>query len=190
MKKLFGVLLMVISFSAMAGNSTAAVDSAGFSKLSETEKAEIIKLVADKASNGAPAVLTEDRVEKWVKIGSNIGQGLAGAAKEVGVAVNDFSNTPVGKLTTMLIVWHMIGDQLVHIIGGILVWIVGFTILWYMICRAYPTTITYSTEHKNIFGNFVVVKEEKLAINDDNAAGWLLAFGIVLVAGIAVMFTF
>ena len=99
MKKFFAAILMMVSISAWAGNTSDAVNSAGFSKLTEAEKAEVIKIVADKASSkdsSVPVALTEDRVEKWVKIGSNIGQGLAGAAKEVGVAVNDFSQTPVG----------------------------------------------------------------------------------------------
>lgn len=89
MKKFFAVILMVVSFSAFAGNDSETVRNAGFARLSEAEKAEVIKMVADKAASkdaSVPAALTEDKVEKWVKIGSNIGQGLAGAAKEVGVS--------------------------------------------------------------------------------------------------------
>lgn len=192
MKKLLAILLTVISIGAWAGNSSDAVNGAGFSRLTEAEKAEVIKLVADKAANKevfAPGVPVEDRVEKWVKIGSNIGQGLAGAAKEIGVTVNDFANTPVGKMTTLLIVWHMIGNQLLHVIGGLLVWLAGFSILWHMIRRAYPETLTYSKEVKNIFGNFVVTERKKIPMDDGNAAGWLFAFGVIMVAGIVVMFT-
>ena len=191
MKKFFAVILMLVSISAFAGNTTDAVHSAGFSKLSETEKAEVIKMVADKASSkDVMPAMTEDKVEKWVKIGSNIGQGLAGAAKEVGVAVNDFANTPVGQLTMMLIVWHMIGAQLIHVFGGVMIWIVGIAIIRHMVARAYPCKITYSKEVKNIFGNYVVEKSEPIAIDDDNAAGWLFAYGIVLVAGLIAIFTF
>ena len=193
MKKFFAVILMAVSFSAFAGNDSETVRNAGFARLSEAEKAEVIKMVADKAASkdaSVPAALTEDKVEKWVKIGSNIGQGLAGAAKEVGVAVNDFSQTPVGQLTMLLIVWHMIGAQLIHVLGGILIWIVGIAIIRHMVARAYPSKITYSKEVKNIFGNYVVEKVEPMAISDDNAAGWLFAYGIVLIAGLIAIFTF
>ena len=192
MKKMFAILLMIVSFGAWAGNTSDAINNAGFEKLSEAEKAEVIKFVADKASKDdvVPAVLTEERVERWVKIGSNIGMGLAGAAKEVGVTVNEFASTPVGQLTTVLIVWHMIGAQLIHVLGGLLIWLVGFTTIWFMIKRAYPDTVVYSKEQKNMFGNFAVVSREKMPINDDNAAGWLFAFAIVLVAGLVTMFTF
>jgi hypothetical protein len=193
MKKFFAVILMVVSFSAFAGNDSETVRNAGFARLSEAEKAEVIKMVADKAASkdaSVPAALTEDKVEKWVKIGSNIGQGLAGAAKEVGVAVNDFSQTPVGQLTMLLIVWHMIGAQLIHVFGGIMIWIVGIAIIRHMVARAYPSKITYSKEVKNVFGNYVVEKVEPMAISDDNAAGWLLAYGVVLIAGLIAIFTF
>jgi hypothetical protein len=193
MKKFFAVILMAVSFSAFAGNDSETVRNAGFARLSEAEKAEVIKMVADKAASkdaSVPAALTEDKVEKWVKIGSNIGQGLAGAAKEVGVAVNDFSQTPVGQLTMLLIVWHMIGAQLIHVLGGILIWIVGIAIIRHMVARAYPSKITYSKEVKNMFGNYVVEKVEPMAISDDNAAGWLFAYGVVLIAGLIAIFTF
>ena len=191
MKKFFVAILMMVSVSAWAGNTSDAVNSAGFSKLSEAEKAEVIKMVADKASQkDVMPTMTEDKVEKWVKIGSNIGQGLAGAAKEVGVAVNDFATTPVGQLTMLLIVWHMIGAQLIHVLGGILIWVVGIAIIRHMVARAYPSKITYSKEVKNIFGNYVVEKSEPIAIDDGNAAGWLFAYGIVLVAGLIAIFTF
>ena len=191
MKKFFVAILMMVSVSAWAGNDSDTVRAAGFAKLSEAEKAEVIKMVADRASQkDVMPTMTEDKVEKWVKIGSNIGQGLAGAAKEVGVAVNDFATTPVGQLTMMLIVWHMIGAQLIHVFGGIMIWIVGIAIIRHMVARAYPSKITYSKEVKNIFGNYVVEKSEPIAIDDSNAAGWLFAYGIVLVAGLIAIFTF
>ena len=194
MKNLFAIALMLFSAVSFAGNTADAVNSAGFSKLSEAEKAEVIKMVADKAATKEagmiPQLASEDKVEKWVKIGSNIGQGLAGAAKEVGVAVNDFAKTPVGQMTMVLIVWHMIGAQLIHVFGGILIWIVGIAIIRHMVARAYPSKITYSKEVKNIFGNYAVESVEPIAINDDNAAGWLCAYGIVLIAGLIAIFTF
>ena len=145
MKKIFMVLALVATSLAWAGNTSDAVRDAGFSKLSEAEKAEVIKMVADKASSkdiGSIAVPSEDKVEKWVKIGSNIGQGLAGAAKEVGVAVNDFSKTTVGQLTMALIVWHMVGGTLIHGFGAVMIWNIGFFFLHYMHRRSYTVSYT------------------------------------------------
>jgi hypothetical protein len=191
MKKFIAIVALMFSVNAFAALTTDSVSNAGFSRLSETEKAEIIKQIADKATDKASVTApSEEKVEKWVKIGSQIGQGLSGAAKEVGIAVNDFAKTPVGQLTMMLIVWHMVGGVMVHIFGGILIMVVGLTFIRFMFNRAYPTKVTYSKDTKNIFGNYVVESEVRTPVQDDNAAGWLFAAGVVIVAGMITIFTF
>lgn len=197
MKRVIAAILLVASSVAFgatqSGLSSSDLNSAGFSKLSEAEKAAIIKQVADTAATknifGQNSESTDERVERWVNIGTKLGQALGGAAKEVGVAVNDFAKSPVGQLTTVLIVWHMIGAQLIHVFGGIMIWVIGFAMINYVFNRSYPTKVTYSTERKNIFGNPVVEKvERQSAIND--AGSWMFACGIVLVAGLVAIFTF
>ena len=181
----------MFSFNAFAALTTDSVASAGFSKLTEAQKAEVIKQIADASSkNKEVTVPSEEKVEKWVKIGSQVGQGLAGAAKELGVAVNDFAKTPVGQLTMALIVWHMMGGVIVHVFGGLLIMFIGLACIKFMFNRAYPKKITYSKDHKNIFGNFVVEKVENIPVQDDDAAGWLLASGLVILAGLITIFTF
>ena len=196
MKKfLFAIMLATCSITvATAGNNTDSVHAAGFNKLSETEKADIIKMVAEKATqndsrqDSKSALVVEDKVERWVKIGSNIGQGLAGAAKEVGVAVNDFAQTPVGQMTMALIVWHMIGAQLIHLFGGVLIWIVGFGFLHYLIKRSYPDEIIFDPEKKNVFGNFAVKQISKGKVKDEGV--WIFCFAVVGLAGLIAIFTY
>ncbi len=190
MKKFIAIVALMVSFNAFAALTTDSVSNAGFSKLSEAQKAEIIKQIANQAAESKVSVPSEEKVEKWVKIGSQVGQGLAGAAKEVGIAVNDFAKTPVGQLTMMLIVWHMIGGVLVHIFGGILIMVIGLWFIYFMFKRAYPDRIVYSKEHKNIFGNFAVESVQRTPVQDDNAAGWLFAAAIVILAGLITIFTF
>lgn len=135
-----------------------AVDQAGFSKLSAEEQAAVVQMVAAKVkvSQDAP---TAARVNEWVDVGKNIGSGLAGAAKEVGVAVNDFAKTPVGILTMLLIVFHMIGEAIIGVFVGLMVWLIGFGALRFMIDRIYPITIEYDPEKRTIFGNRVKLSE-------------------------------
>jgi hypothetical protein len=189
MKKFIAIVALMFSFNAFAALNTDSVSNAGFNKLSETQKAEIIKQIADKSATVSTAP-SEEKVEKWVKIGTQVGQGLAGAAKEVGIAVNDFAKTPVGQLTMMLIVWHMVGGVIVHIFGGILIMVVGLWFVYFMFKRAYPDKIVYSKEHKNIFGNFAIEQVQRTPVQDDNAAGWLFAAAIVILAGLITIFTF
>lgn len=128
--KLFRVFLMVVAMclgsQAWALNSNS-VGSAGFDKLSDSEKAEIIKMVADKADAQGPsaAIPSPEKVGQWLDLGPKIGQMIGGAAKEVGIAVNDFVKTPVGQLTMLLIIWKLIGASLIHVVGAFVVLVVG-----------------------------------------------------------------
>lgn len=193
MKKFFILLFLCISVSAFAGNTTDSVNGAGFNKLSESEKAEIIRLVAEKAATkkdqGAFNNITEDKVDRWITLGTNIGQGLAGAAKELGVAVNEFSQTSVGKLTVALIVWHMLGEQIVHVFSAIMIWVVGFTVLRYIFIKVYPVEVTYDAEKKNIFGNPVVKTVHHPDISGDVLGGFIFAAAVVLAVGAILLIT-
>lgn len=129
--KIFRSLLLVVAVAlsshAWALNSNS-VSSAGFDKLSDTEKAEIIKIVADKANNAQnpnSMVPSPEKVGQWLDLGPKIGQMIGGAAKEVGIAVNDFVKTPVGQLTMLLIIWKLIGASLIHVVGAFVVLVVG-----------------------------------------------------------------
>ena len=196
MKKLLGIFAVIISFSSFAGNNSDAVASAGFGKLSEVEKAEVIKMVAEKASKGnatasvATSVSVVDAVERWSVVGSNLGKGLGAAAKELGVAVNEFAVTPVGQLTTWLIVWHMIGAQLIHVFGGILILLFGSGVIYYIIQKNFPKIVTRSNEVRNVFGNFAIAKVENQKMDGEDAAWYLLAYVVVIIASLIVTFTF
>lgn len=193
MKKILAIIIMLISVPALAQINYDTLYKAGFNNLSEPEKAEMIKQVADKMAEKKNIITTanEDKVERWVKIGTNIGQGLAGAAKEVGVAVNEFSNTPVGQLTMALIVWHMVGNVIVHIIGGVLVWVVGFIAIRSLIKKMFPDNIVYSTTQKNIFGNYAI---ERVVRNNDMSRGtftWIsIVYVVIIMTGLVTIFTF
>lgn len=40
---------------------------------------------------------------------------MASTARELGVEVNNFSQTRVGKIALFLIVWHLFGGMVVHV---------------------------------------------------------------------------
>lgn len=60
-------------------------------------------------------VLSPERINEYAEIGKNVGEGLASAAKELGVAVNDFASTNVGQVALFLIVWRI---ALADIVAG------------------------------------------------------------------------
>ena len=194
MKKIIFSLLVFIT-SPVFALSASDVNNAGFNELTEQQKIEILKVVADKKEQvqqkqQQPSVPDVEKLDQWATVGTKVGQGLAAAAKEVGVTVNDFAKTPVGKLTAFLIVWNFIGAQLVHIIGGILIWIVGFGFLHYWCKNSYPDAVKYSKTEKNIFGNYAIESIEKNSMTSSDNGAYLFFMSAIILTGLATIFTF
>lgn len=172
MKKFLLIKMILLSFmaSGLFAINSQDLGEAGFNSLSTTQQAEILRQVGQlkdqslmtKINNADPA-----EIDQWVNIGSNIGKGLVGAAKELGVQVNEFSETKVGQLTIMLIVWNIMGNMIVHFIGGILVWIIGFFSIWFI-------------------RKYIAMQ----SMGDDGRIGLSISTLVVVIAGIIVMFTF
>ena len=173
--KMLIVSLIFVATSAFA-LGTDAVSQAGFGDLSSQQQAEIIKSIADKNAQKTD-VQTVDEAQKWVNLGASIGKGLAGSARELGMAVNDFANTDAGKLTTMLIVWNVLGHDIIHIVGGLLFIIVGMSAVTYMYIKAYPTSYEYFENGK--------VKSKNPRKTDD-ASPWVIVYLVVLGIGIII----
>jgi hypothetical protein len=174
--KIIMVLALALNLNALTSED---VSRAGFDKLSDAQKIEIMQQVNQKA-NTVVTTTTATKVNEWVNVGTNIGKGLAGAAKEVGVAVNDFAKTDVGQLTMYLIVWNIMGSAIVHIIGGLMIWFIGliFIIFYYSKAR---TKSEYKKDGQQII-------EYNL---DSGVRGELLFIAfIVMIAGSIAIFTF
>jgi len=192
-KMIFAVAFAVLAAGSAyaSGMDTNTVAQAGFSSLTEQEKAEVIAVITSKASAAATAPkVTADNVDKWIDISAKLGKGLAATAKELGIAANEFAVSPLGRLATVLIIWNMMGAMMVHVFGGLLIWAVGFTGLHFIMQRAYPTDITYHPTDRDKFGRAVVLKVEKTELSQEGMLGALITHGIVLAAGLLAMFTF
>ena len=195
MKRFLAVALMALSFGAFASTDSSAVREAGWNNLTELQKAEITKQVAtqaetNKANPTSVASVLPDakKVDDWVNVGQHIGQMMGGAAKEVGVAVNDFGKTPVGQWTMFLIVWKVLGATLMHVIGGFLVLIVGGIVMSAIYRRATNTTIEYNPEKTNWLGNHPVLTVERACLSDSDAWFIFMGSGAFTVAAILVAF--
>lgn len=180
---IFLVSIFFISSAFSQGINSENIRSAGFDKLTESQKAQIIQQI-EQTSSQSQNIATVEQVEKWVDIGTKIGKGLAGAAKELGVAANDFAKTPVGILTMSLIVWNSMGSMLLHFIGGIFIWLIGFLILFWLIRRSQDLVIIYDETS----GKKKKINRESL--NSDQQIGYIVVSMAIFAAGIAAMFSF
>lgn len=180
----FLVLAMAISIPSFAISSDA-VNQAGFSKLSPTQQAKVISDIAQAADDTTTVskIDTVDKVSKWVQVGTELGKGLAGAAKELGVAANEFITTPVGQMVALLIIWHFMGGTVVHVIGGILVWVVGYAFTYFIVRRHQTLDISYDKEGK-------VTNKHREGLDGDATALFWFAYAVITVAGLVTIFTY
>lgn len=188
------MLLVSLFAPAHAALNSDSVAQAGFNKLTEQQKAEILKQVADaSATSDASTVVagvTPTKVDEWVTIGERIGKIMGGAAREVGIAVNDFVKTPVGQLTMFIIVWKIMGGMLIHLLGGFVVFVSGWTFTYILYRRLSDVRIEYHPEAKDWLGRPKVVKVYKDALGGDAAWGVFGCFAVTTIAGLVTIFTF
>lgn len=197
MKNLLFALILLFTYPfAHAQLTTSSVDRAGFDHLTESEKAEIIKQIADRKAaksapqaQAAPAKSTTEQVNDWLSIGERIGKGMAGAAREMGVAVNEFALSPVGMWTIALITWHYVGGALVHIGGALMVWIIGFSVLFWVARRRVQVAIQYQDEGKDVFGRSKLKSIVKSKLDDDTTATILVSSAVLIGLGCLILFT-
>ncbi len=176
------------------------------SGLTDAQKAELAlqaarlaeknKTDAQTAAAAPDASKTLEQVSKYAQLGQSIGAGLASTAKEMGIAVNDFANTPIGKIATIIIVFKLIGWEIIKIIVGF-IWFLTMVPLWFYIFRRIclvsakvieTNTDTAGRGTKVKRWEYIDSKNDK----DGSIVGYrilmLVVLAIVVIAGFIVMF--
>lgn len=157
--------------------------------LTPAQKAELAsqaaKMASDNAANPAGAVVapkTVESIKEWVDIGTAIGSGLAASAKQLGVAANDFAQTPVGRFTVFMIAWHFVGHTLLHVFFALLWLTVVTSIFVWMYRRAAMTkTVTYYNKGEGPKGVRKVTKLEPHEISENLGASMLVSVAVAVI---------
>ena len=185
-KRLTAIALLCLSaLPAMA--YVAPSNPPGWDKLTDVQKAEINKQVALAAESAESPTLDVKKVDEYVVLGERIGKMMGGAAKEVGVAVNTFVETPVGKWTMVMVIWKFMGNALMHIFGGVVILIAGFTFLAVML-RRYPLEIQYRPElFLGVFNRRLT--EKRRVLEDGDVWFFCISGAIVVGASLVTIFT-
>lgn len=155
--------------------------------LTESQKADLVKQAEAMKAQSLPGTALADTTEKWLNIGERFGKMIGSAAREVGVAANEFLNTPVGKLTAAVIVYQYIGSSIIHIFAGVLILIMGASIITYLGRHRRSLTVKHDTETKNIFGNHPVISSVRDKMDDDTF-GWSIALYVATVGLATIVF--
>ena len=180
MKKLFLIVSLFVSSLVYAD-----VDSTlDVSKLTQEQRAaiqlQIAQIAQKKSDPSSIAVSVREEASKWAELGKNVGTALVASAKEVGQGVNEFSQTPVGQVTTAIIVYKVIGSDILRLIFGTLLLVVGTAAAFYV----YRSMPRYDIQYENIprlGGLFISRKIKSFKINDDFKTGSIFVSAGLLV---------
>lgn len=206
MKKILSVLAM--AFACLATPSFAAtninvseIETIDVRKLTPEQKAQLMSqtvdmqkqaavTIAQKPVNVSQTVRTE--ATAWGELGTNMGKAAVATAKEVGMAANEFVNTPLGKITMGIVIFKVMGAEVMSFITGgfILVFFLGFA-AYFILRKDFK-----SAKYENVpvlFGLFtrrVIV--ESVADPEDaiifNRVCALIMLGLGLLVGLGTMF--
>lgn len=185
MKKLIVALLVVMSTSAMAQRES--IDLRG---LTSEQKEKLALIRAEMQSPVSASERLREEANKWGKLGENVGKATVAAAKEVGVAANEFVSTPLGKIVTGIVIYKVIGTEALKIIVGAFIMFFFFSIgLWFIFRR--PVNVTYENVPV-LYGmwNRRLVKSQKAADELGEARYFFAAIcaGAGLIFGLSLMF--
>lgn len=151
MRHIARVLVAVISFAAFSTQAQQAEPECKIdpdwkqSKITET-----LEACKQQAQSATPEAVVQN-VSAYAEVAKGVAEAIGIAAREVGVAVDEFVKTDAGKMTIALIVWHVAGDDLKGIVFGIP--IILFAVwLWFAVTGRIKRTGEYITV-KGRFGN-------------------------------------
>ena len=129
MKQMFVALMMVVMSSMAFAGERVSIDT---SKLTAEQKEQLGKMVLQ----DSPKIDGElDMLEKAARFGQIIGSGIGAAARELGIAVDEFSQTTPGRVAMLILVWKYMGDAILGVMVGIPVLVLGMWVGWKMVHR-------------------------------------------------------
>lgn len=191
MKTIIAIIITLFSVQSYA-LTTEDFNRAGFANLSTAQQADILKTIATtaeqaKQANSLPPVPSVEDVEKYADIGTNIAKALGTAAKELNVGINEFISTPAGIIATGLIIYKVLGQDVLNQIHSIFE-AFAFSIIWvsyliWFIRRVGDIKITYS-DKVNWLGKQKIETYYREALSSEHA--WLISIGVAICSAITV----
>jgi hypothetical protein len=190
MKKLISVCAVMIQIATFPVFASVEVDTRG---LSDSQKATLVQQVEQMKQQDPYQIVpgagkVADVADKWVNIGERFGKMFGGAAKEIGMATNDFLKTPVGMMTAGVIIFNYVGSPIIHVVLGLLILFIGLAITLYFQSTATKLVIKYDNTSKTWWGGYNVLEKNRDQLNVEYAVGLWISYFVIFVVSIWVMF--
>ena len=183
------ILMIAASFLLMSMGHAAQMDVNDEKyKLNDEQKTQVIAMLDDmnkqaaaknpKAPNTSEVVREE--AAKWGELGTNMGRAAVGAAKEIGMAANEFVSTPLGKVTMGIVIYKVIGKDIIKFVMGLGILIFFFTTGHYFLrMKRYTGTVEYAT-----VPTFFMLRAKQVVVKGQTDERWNVAYTIMGVISI------
>lgn len=118
---MFKKILLTLTLLVSAGTASAATCQQQIANISgldaQTKQEMIISCEQAKLTTivTPEQAVTAEKINKYAEAAKAFAEALGVAAKELGIAVNEFLGTTAGKLTAAMILWKVLGAQLLSI---------------------------------------------------------------------------
>ena len=173
------ILMIAASFLLMSMGHAAQVDvNDDKYMLNEEQKVQVLAMIDDlnakRAAQKGPntSAVVREEAAKWGELGANMGRAAVGAAKEVGMAANEFVSTPLGKVTMGIVIYKVIGKDIIK-------FIMGFSILVFFLTtghnflrmKRYSGTVEYAT-----VPTFFKLRTKQVVVKGQTNEQWAAAY--------------
>lgn len=149
------LIAAALSIASLAHAGSASPGSGTFvdvSKITPEQAAQIQKQVNElQAPATNVSVAVREEAEAWGTLGANMGKAMVGAAREVGVAANDFAATDLGKVTVAIITYKLVGKELISVVAGSAVLFAGACLVIFLLRTRMFSVVEYEY-HPVLFG--------------------------------------
>lgn len=186
--------MMVLSLAALLFGNVAQADvTVNTGGLTDGQKAKLVQMAEQMKEEATRAEktsqLSPEKVNEWVELGKNIALAFTTVAKELGVAADQFLNSTTGKVTLVLILWKVAGQDILGFTIGVM-FLFTFVPLWIYFFRRLCLMKSKTTEP--VEGQRrpkCTVQYFTKADIDDNiiATRWVMLFVLVAIVGVGLL---
>lgn len=134
------------------------------------KQSKIDRVLAECKSN-SPEQVAKD-FSAYTEIANGVAEAIGTAAREIGVAANEFIKTDAGKLTVALVVWHVAGDDIKGVIFGIPMAI--FAVWFFIFMQSRIRQTGEYEEAKGWFGSTKRIAKKESFSDLSSDAGFIL----------------
>lgn len=168
-KIIVGLFLFIMSIGVSAQQS---VNTSG---LTEQQILQL-QLEASKLRDSRTTEISAEKISEYTLVGQQVSQAIITVASELGKSVDDVLSTTTGKIVIFIVVWKVIGQDLMgFIVAGL--WCLVMIPLWAYYFRKFCVNYEYKYHD-----NGKLLEKRRRGCDTEVAATFIIAAIIIVVA--------